>query len=179
MVAFCGSNIGVPGIRHLLSTLGPLRGMAAVYRYIDGLNCRDEIVDFICPSKYYAWNFRPSGTGRAGSIEFRRPPGVSTAKKATHWVAFTLSFIWMAMRFKSEYYIQQFDNNTGAPRSGYHPDFQRLLLKAADQIGESVHLDARLLQQDNPGELHITNMSAQAFRWLQGQDSRYRWSKNS
>ncbi|KAH7143713.1 hypothetical protein EDB81DRAFT_935112 [Dactylonectria macrodidyma] len=152
--------------------------MAAVYRHIDKLSVRDEIVDFICPSKHYAWNFRPSRTGRAGSIEFRRPPGVSTCKKATHWVAFTLSFVWMAMRFESEYYIQQFDK-TELPNNGNHPDFQRLLLKAADQIGESVHLDPRLLQQDDPDKLHITNMSQEAFNWLKEQDCRYQWSTNS
>ncbi|KAL8713432.1 MAG: hypothetical protein Q9225_006786 [Loekoesia sp. 1 TL-2023] len=94
---YCKSNIahGVPVVEALRGS-GPLRGLVQAYDYIDNAS-RDAIIDYICPDKYRAWNFLPSRTGGTGSIEFRRPPGVVTAKKAKHWIAFTMTFVEMAI----------------------------------------------------------------------------------
>ncbi|KAF5017107.1 hypothetical protein F66182_11014 [Fusarium sp. NRRL 66182] len=92
VIPFCVSNTRAPEIRSMLQAHGPLRGMAKLFATIDKLD-RDEIVDLICPSKFFAWNFLPSRTDGHGSIEFRKPPGVISAKKAKHWIAFTLAFV--------------------------------------------------------------------------------------
>jgi hypothetical protein len=76
----------------MLQTHGPLRGLAKLFATIDSLD-RDSIADLISPGKFFAWNFLPSKSDGHGSIEFRRPPGVITAKKAKHWIAFTLAFV--------------------------------------------------------------------------------------
>ncbi|KAF5253253.1 hypothetical protein FANTH_1849 [Fusarium anthophilum] len=68
------------------------RGLANLFATIESLD-RNDIVDLISPSKFYAWNFLPSRTDGHGSIEFRRPPGVIGAKKTKHWIAFTLAFV--------------------------------------------------------------------------------------
>lgn len=81
-----------------LREAGPLRGLTQAYRYIDNAS-RDDVVHYICPDKYRASNFLPSRTGGTGSTEFRRPPGVVTAKKAKHWIAFTMTFVEMAIQF--------------------------------------------------------------------------------
>ncbi|KAI5458293.1 hypothetical protein BGZ63DRAFT_407578 [Mariannaea sp. PMI_226] len=45
--------------------------------------------------KYLAWNIKPLQD--CGTIEFRRPPGVSNAQDACHWVAFSLGFMSSAL----------------------------------------------------------------------------------
>jgi hypothetical protein len=47
-------------------------------------------------SRYMAWNFQ-NITKPCGTIESRRPPGVDSAAKASHWVAFTLGFVVQAL----------------------------------------------------------------------------------
>ncbi|KAL9036712.1 MAG: hypothetical protein Q9180_004139 [Flavoplaca navasiana] len=96
---FCKSNIlaDVP-VNDVLRTDGPLRGLVTAYSNIDRCD-RDAIIDYICPDKYRAWNFKPAKTGGSGSIEFRRPPGVVDAKKAKHWIAFAMTFVDMAIQF--------------------------------------------------------------------------------
>lgn len=49
----------------------------------------------IFPDKYLSWNIIPLGD--CGTIEFRRPPGVSNALDASHWVAFSLGFMCSAL----------------------------------------------------------------------------------
>ncbi|KAI1465084.1 uncharacterized protein F4812DRAFT_439479 [Daldinia caldariorum] len=127
---------------------------------------RDEIVDFISPSKYFAWNLQPSKDGKSGSIEFRRPPGVDTAKKAKHWIAFTMAFVWMSVKFSPEAFIDASSKVKGNFRKLYHPDFQEQLLLSARDIGEYSNLDPRLQQEDDMQNLHITMMDKASFEWL-------------
>ncbi|KAF7549500.1 hypothetical protein G7046_g8334 [Stylonectria norvegica] len=164
VTAFCQSNLHAPGLQSLFRQYGPLRGLVASYSLIDGLS-RDDLIDFVCPGKHFAWNLLPSKSGRSGSIEFRRPPGVVTAKKAKHWVAFTMCFVWMAIRFDTELFIAKFQGATNFQEIN-HPDFQSQLLEAAREIGEDGRLDPRLLQQDDPTKLHITQIGKRALEWL-------------
>ncbi|KAK7430958.1 hypothetical protein QQZ08_002487 [Neonectria magnoliae] len=111
--------------------------------------------------------------GKPGSIEFRRPPGVVTLKKAQHWIAFTMSFIWMAIRFDCQRFANKFrDESTNAEKI-YHPTFEDQLLSAARELGEDMRLDARLKQPDDPLKLHLTMTTRQQLEWLQKRDARY------
>ena len=95
---FCKSNIAGTMVGQVLENYGLVQGLQLAFEHIDraGVN---EIVRYVCPDKYRAWNFLPCKTGGTGSIEFRRPPGVVTAKKTKHWIAFTMAFVDMAVQF--------------------------------------------------------------------------------
>ncbi|KAI0834477.1 hypothetical protein F5Y06DRAFT_300582 [Hypoxylon sp. FL0890] len=150
----------------------------SIFKTIDTLD-RDEIVDFISPAKSFAWNFQPSKEGRSGSIEFRRPPGVDSAKKTKHWVAFAMSFIWMSMTSNPQAFIDDLTKTKSTFRKVRHPDFQDRLIRAAKEIGEYWNLDPRLEQEDDVEKLHITMMNDASFEWLSKTGRGYRWSENS
>lgn len=44
-----------------------------------------------------SWNFEHI-EGPCGTIEFRRSPGCDTVRKAKHWTAFTLGFVYQASK---------------------------------------------------------------------------------
>ena len=178
ILGFCKSNIKYPvPVASYLSGPGPLRGLQYAYDYIDTLGI-DAIVDFICPDKFRAWNFRPCRTGGHGSIEFRRAPGVVTAKKTKHWIAFTLAFIEMAIQFNPSFLAGQVQS---APRLSQisYPDFEEQLLACAKRLGVYPQLDPRLRQSDEPKTLHITTMSPRELRLLQHIDPEYTFSPNA
>ncbi|KAI1206584.1 uncharacterized protein F4807DRAFT_463530 [Annulohypoxylon truncatum] len=139
---------------------------------------RDEVVNFISLSKYFAWNFQPSKEGKSGSIEFRRPPAITTTKKTKHWVSFTMAFVWMAMNGNLDAFVRA-SGKTGAKFQKLHPpNFEEQLLRAAKEIGVFWSLDPRLRQEDDVKNLHITTMDEQAFRWLAKSGLGYRCSQN-
>jgi hypothetical protein len=164
-------------VRAVLREKGPLRGIEAVFGMLDKLS-RDELIDFICPGKFYAWNLQPSKEGKSGSVEFRRAPSVVSSKKAKHWVAFTMAFVWMSIKFESKKFIDAWATAGNNYRSIFHPDFQQQLLYSARDIGEYWNLDTRLLQIDDVANLHITMMSEQGFSWLSDKGLGYNWSTN-
>ncbi|KAI1354489.1 hypothetical protein F5Y01DRAFT_302495 [Xylaria sp. FL0043] len=174
---FCKSNLKGPRILEILRKYGPLKGVRRIFNIIDELS-RNDLVDFICPGKHYAWNLQPSKEGRSGSIEFRRPPGVITGKKSKHWIAFTMAFIWMAVKFDPEKFLSAWVNAERNHREVFHPDFQAQLLSSAQDIGEHWNLDSRLLQMDDVAKLHITMMSEEGFSWLYEKELGYTWSEN-
>ncbi|KAF2707295.1 hypothetical protein K504DRAFT_492803 [Pleomassaria siparia CBS 279.74] len=170
---FCLSNVkGRVPVADVLRTHGPVRGLRHAFRYIDQAS-RDGIINYVCPDKHHAWSFLPSREAGHGSVEFRRPPGVVNAKKAKHWIAFTMAFVDMAMR-----------NNVGRisrrlPKQHYRRrraagtisqptfDFDDLLLALAELLGVYSIFDPRLRQSDEPRSLHITMMRPDCFDWLQ------------
>jgi len=92
VLGFCKSNISMPvPVAFPLDTHSAWRGHQAVAGHIDN-SSRDDVVDYVCPDKYRAWNLLPSKQDGFGSIEFRRAPGVVTAKQAKHWIAFIMAF---------------------------------------------------------------------------------------
>ncbi|KAK0757400.1 hypothetical protein N5P37_010123 [Trichoderma harzianum] len=119
----------------------------------------------VCPDKYRAWNLLPAREGKAGSIEFRRPPGVSTAKKAKHWIAFTMSFIYLAIRANPSHLSSRVDESIDLDAI-LHPDFLEDLLRCARQLDVFAHLDPRLIQVDDVSRLHITMAQPESVAWL-------------
>lgn len=116
--------------------------------------------------------------GKSGSVEFRRAPGVVTAKKAKHWIAFTMAFLEMAVQFNPESLAASMQT---APdlRTLYYPDFQEQLLMCARRIGIYGNLDTRLVQSDDPRTLHITCMAQENLDILRQLDPDYHYSTNS
>lgn len=165
-------------MREILSQDGPLKGLEAVFGIIDELD-RDDLIHFVCPGKYYAWNLQPSQEGKSGSVEFRRAPGVVTSKKAKHWIALTMAIIWMSIKFEPRRFINSWTKARGSNYTVHHPNFQEQLLCSARDIGQLWNLDSRLLQVDNVANLHITMMSQRGFDWLSQKGLGYAWSKNA
>lgn len=134
-VDFCKSNIAhdVPVVETFRQA-GPFGGLSPAYGYIDNAG-RDSIVEYICPDKYRAWNLLPSKTGGHGSIEFRRPPGVVTTKKAKHWIAFAMTFVDMAIQFNPSALAAYMVDIVPQLNLAYHPDFQKQFFTWARRLG--------------------------------------------
>ena len=111
-------------------------------------------------------------------MEFRRAPGVVTAAKSLHWIAFTMAFVDMAL---------QFDPSTLADRIGsteylqelYQPDFIDQFLSCARDLGLNSLLDQELKQKDDLVAQHFTMTSPASMRLLQRIDPRYTFSPNA
>ncbi|KAI4187347.1 MAG: hypothetical protein LQ346_005511 [Caloplaca aetnensis] len=176
---FCKSNIayGVD-VNEALREAGPLRGLARAYDYIDHAD-RGAVIQYICPDKYRAWNFLPSRTGGTGSIEFRRPPGVVNAKKAKHWIAFTMTFVEMAIQFNPSALAAYMVEHIPHLNSSYHTDFEDQFLDCARRLGVYAVLDPRLKQSDEPRTLHITLMTRARLEMLRALDVDYQLSPNA
>ncbi|KAI0600512.1 hypothetical protein F4775DRAFT_68213 [Biscogniauxia sp. FL1348] len=125
-----------------MSQMGLLKDLETILNKLDELD-RDDLIDFICPGKHlYAWNLQPSKEGKSGSIEFRRAPSVVTTEKAKHWIAFTMAFIWMSLKFESQRFIDSQADVREHFRRVFQSDFQRQLLNSAQDIGEHWNLDS-------------------------------------
>ena len=175
---FCLSNVSgsVPVAREL-KTHGPVRGIRHAFSHINHAS-RNDIVDYVCPDKHRAWNFLPARETGHGSVEFRRPPGVATSKKAKHWIAFTMAFVDMALRSNLDHIARrsikyQLQHRPMGRTAGSSIDFDALLLASAEHLGVYSTLDARLRQLDEPRSLHITMMRDNQIRWLQAIDKDY------
>lgn len=175
ILGMCKSNVKLPvPVAFDLQQYGPWRGLQNAFDHIDNAATRDEIVHYVCTDKYRAWNFNPCKEGGFGSIEFRRAPGVVDAKKSKHWIAFTMSFVEMAIQFDPADFAHDVQS-AAVLHSVSHPDFEAQLLACARQLNVYAQLDPRLRQTDNPRTLHITSMSAAAVLWLQKHDPDYGW----
>ena len=156
-------------------------GFAFVCKYIDTLD-RDEVCEYLCPDKNNSWNFRNAREGGFGSIEFRRPSGVIGAKKAKHWIAFTMAFVEMAVQFNpADFLHRPLHTNEAVESSCLHLEqetFDHYLLACAKNLGVYALLDPRLRQPDNTRSLHITSLSETAMEWLK-EHGDYQWSANS
>lgn len=181
---FCLSNVrgSVPAARSIQSH-GPVRGLKRAFGHIDRAS-RNDIVEYVCPDKHRAWNLLPARETGHGSVEFRRPPGVATSKKAKHWIAFTMAFIDMTLRSNldrisrrlSRYRLQRRNPDTALESS---LNFDDLLLASANRLGVYSTLDPRLRQLDEPGSLHITMMRPDQVSWLQRLDDDYHLSASA
>lgn len=66
------------------------------------------LCDFLGKNKDFAWNFQNLCTAPAprpaptGTIEFRRPPGSTSAREILHWVTLGLSFVNGSLRLDDE-----------------------------------------------------------------------------
>jgi hypothetical protein len=163
--SFCLSNVaGVVPAARPLQTRGPLR-------------------DYVCPDKHRAWNFLPARESGHGSVEFRRPPGVVTSKKAKHWIAFTMSFINMALRTNLDRLVRRLIKLHVQRRNpdtvGISVDFEAMLLASAETLGIRATLDPRLRQLDEPRSLHITMMRPDQISRLRDFDKDYHLSANA
>lgn len=163
VLGMCKSN--APSLAVYLSTVG---GFAYVCRHIVELS-RNEVCEYLCPDKYNSWNFRNAKVGGSGSIEFRRPPGVVEAKKAKHWIAFTMAFVEMVVQFNPAYFLHRplpANEDESVERSYLHREekaFDHYLLACAKRLGVYAQLDPRLGQPDNTQSLHITSLGKEAM----------------
>jgi hypothetical protein len=154
---FCLSNVeGRVPVANELRTHGPLRGVRHTFCHIHHAS-RNDIVNYVCPDKHHAWNFLPSRETGHGSVEFRRPPGVVTAKKAKHWIAFTMAFVDMAMRTDLDLIARRLlkhhhrRHRTAGMTSRPSFDFDDLLLASAESLGVNSIFDQGFASLTNRG----------------------------
>ncbi|KAM3538433.1 hypothetical protein ARSEF1564_008661 [Beauveria bassiana] len=167
---FCASNLQAPRLQKYFHQLGPIRALPVIFDKIDSAS-RDDVVDLVSPDKNRAWNLRPAKDGKAGSIEFRRPPAVATAKKAKHWIAFTIAFIYMSIRANPSYFSSKVELMQDYEEIS-HPNFLADLEDCAREAGVNSQLDPRLLQVDNVATLHFSMITL--HNWMDGEDNLYR-----
>jgi len=163
---FCKSNVvhsDVPVNRDFVK-YGPLRFLKYVFDKIDKAD-RDEVIRLVCPDKYRAWNFMPAREGGLGSIEHRRPPGVTDAVRSKHWIAFTLSFVEMALVFDPDQLAARYYRSANLMKLPF-PRFASTLIECAKKIAIHNYLDVTLKQTDNPRRLHITSLEKRKLAWL-------------
>lgn len=58
--------------------------------------------------RYYAWNFTNLLAGRIGTIEFRRPPGVTKVESCIWWVELACAFVQAGANFGTTEYLSSF-----------------------------------------------------------------------
>ena len=174
---FCKSNVVDPDVpvNQFFMEHGPLRFLQHAYAKIDEAN-RDEVIRFVCPDKHRAWNFLPAREGGPGSIEHRRPPGVTDAVKSKHWIAFTLAFVEMALAFNPSSLAARYRRSVDLVKIPF-PEFASTIVECARRIGVDDCLDVTLKQTDNPKRLHITRLDKAKMAWLRRHfDRNYHYS---
>ena len=132
----------------------------------------DEVVHFICPDKYRAWNLLPCKEDGFGSIEFCRPRGVVNAKQAKRWIVFTMAFVNMAIEFRVDGFICYVRSNPVMSDMSF-ADSESKILQSARIVNCYAQLDPRFKQSDNLRILHMTVMDFNALCWLQQHDRDY------
>jgi len=74
----------------------PKNSWQPFFEYLDKVSVNTVHDMLSSRNRYVSWNFE-NVKEHCGTVEFRRPPGVKTAKEASHWAAFTVGFIAQAM----------------------------------------------------------------------------------
>ncbi|KAL5453954.1 hypothetical protein PMIN06_005209 [Paraphaeosphaeria minitans] len=172
VMTFCKSNVNhETEVSGLLHQADRVQGFLDAFAVIDSLS-RDELVRYVCPDKYRSWNFLPSRDGGHGSVEFRRPPGVATTKKAKHWIAFTMAFMEMSINHDLVEFIRT-RSTIFAVRAPQRSDFEDLLLASARTAGVYSQLDARLCQYDEPSIFYTSLVKKEDLEWLRRYDEAY------
>lgn len=166
---FCESNIKSPKIKHYLQQHGPIRSLPFIFDKIDEAT-RDEVIELISPDKNRAWNLRPAKEGKAGSIEFRRPPGVASAQNAKHWIAFTMAFVYMAICANPSKLSQSIQDMQSFEDIS-HPDFLDDIKRFASELGIVQQL--KLDQPDDIEKLHFSILSNEGKMWLRSLNKGY------
>jgi hypothetical protein len=82
-------NAQLKGVYNAVRTYG----YGYIFGWIDSFPDHETISSVVSCTKFVAWNFQNAVSGGCGTVEFRRPPQVTTAEATKHWIAFTLCFI--------------------------------------------------------------------------------------
>jgi hypothetical protein len=83
------------------------RGLRNCFQYIQATNSKIDLVDLMNPGRpdepgampydrYYGWNFTNLTENGIGTVEYRRPPGVTTSHFCKIWIALALTFVLAA-----------------------------------------------------------------------------------
>ena len=103
---FCKSNRYNSTLRSssVPTILKMIDGIQEGPEYPGGPDGREKLVDLLCPSgdsvkRYYRWNFTPllRPDRKTRTIEFRQPPGSTTALETAFWCQFTIYFVYGAV----------------------------------------------------------------------------------
>jgi hypothetical protein len=86
---------------------------AHLFQHFDTKVKENEDIKSLADTRHVSMNFLAINAS-CGTVEFRRPPGVKTAKEAERWVAFALGFISAALDPKSGFVKQWSSQKTDA-----------------------------------------------------------------
>ena len=80
------------------------------------------------PCKAVAWNFKNVVPGGCGTVEFRRPPQVTSSAATKLWIAFSLCFINYAVHYCN---LSELSNLTAEPTK---TDLREAIFMAASHL---------------------------------------------
>ena len=105
-------------------------GYGCLFDWIDSFRDEETLSSIISPCKHVSWNFKNAVPGGCGTVEFRRPPQVTSAGATKHWIAFTLCFIKYSLHCD----FSKMSQLTAEPSSA---DLQEAISWAASQLGSA------------------------------------------
>ena len=97
-----GRGAGVSQKLRRSYSLVPAQTWARLFKLLDKVTPGTVHGLLASDSRYLSWNFEHI-TQDCGTVEFRRPPGVDSARKASHWAAFALGFVAQAMDSETDW----------------------------------------------------------------------------
>ena len=108
-----GRGAGVSQKLRRSYSLVPAQTWARLFKLLDKVT--PETVHGLLASntRYLSWNFEHI-TEPCGTVEFRRPPGVDSVEKASHWAAFALGFVAQAMDSETDWARLESRNTVGS-----------------------------------------------------------------
>lgn len=106
----------------------PQKSWTPLFNHFDKQKMLAILLQGLCDNRYVGWNFN-NVLGGCGTVEFRRPPGVSSAGEAKHWAALALGYVANAMALENWDVVKQ---------SKSHPSTDRLRAAIRNGIG-SLH----------------------------------------
>ncbi|KAI1170624.1 hypothetical protein F4777DRAFT_583719 [Nemania sp. FL0916] len=120
----------------------PSASWMPLFAIFDQVTMRPMVYLCFGQDRYVSWNFAHV-TDACGSVEFRRPPGVNSAKDAEFWIAFTLGFVQNS--FETDW--DTLKNQSYYPSVGQLSDFAQAGVR---RLGPSAAaaLRRRLIEED-------------------------------
>ncbi|KAK6496909.1 hypothetical protein TWF481_001890 [Arthrobotrys musiformis] len=129
-ILWCPSVIFQPLIKAEVAKIDAGRSyFRNLFDAVDRFSSADQLIEFISPRKLSSWNFQNLRRTNLGTVEFRRPPGVTTPDETIAWVDFTLAFRAAAM--DGGYFQRHVRDLEGIHRRGRLEELQGFLSQGA------------------------------------------------
>ncbi|KAI9764376.1 MAG: hypothetical protein M1840_008514 [Geoglossum simile] len=105
-----------------------IHGYGYLFDWIDSFEDEEALSNAISPTKAVSWNFKNAVPGGCGTVEFRRPPQVTSTEATKHWIAFTLCLVTYSVHCD----FSQISQLTGKPST---ENLRNAISWAANRLG--------------------------------------------
>ncbi|KZF24818.1 hypothetical protein L228DRAFT_56544 [Xylona heveae TC161] len=113
-----------------------------IFDRVDATTTMEDIVSLFSPSRHATWNLRNILYQR-GTIEFRAPPQVLTARSTIHWIAFAVAFLELSTTCS-------FSRKEQASEPGTLLELRAGIMPALNSLGLSSAISSLLVSEDDP-----------------------------